>query len=169
MFILKGIILILTFLLTAYLGLALANTYKQRVKDLRNIRNALNILETKIKYTYKPLPQIFLEISDDFDGEISKIFKIAMEKMKEVSAGEAWSYAIENSNTSMNKDDLNIIKNLEKMLGKTNIEGQISEIKLNCEFIDTQIKKAEEEQRKNEKLYKNLGIIVGLAIVIILI
>lgn len=32
-----------------------------------------------------------------------------------------------------------------------------------------QINKAEEERRKNEKLYKTLGITIGLALVILLI
>ena len=36
-------------------------------------------------------------------------------------------------------------------------------------YIEVQIEKAEKEQNKNEKLYKNLGVIVGLAIVIILL
>lgn len=36
-------------------------------------------------------------------------------------------------------------------------------------FIDEQIQKAEEEQKKNEKLYKSLGIITGIGIAIILI
>lgn len=49
------------------------------------------------------------------------------------------------------------------------MQGQISEIELNRDFIETQIKKAEEECKKNEKMYRTLGTIVGLTIVIILI
>lgn len=89
--------------------------------------------------------------------------------MKELSAGEAWSYALKNSSTNMNQEDLEVLKTLEKLLGKTSIEGQLSEIELLKTSVDNQIQKAEEERGKNEKLYKNLGIIVGLAIVIILI
>ena len=37
------------------------------------------------------------------------------------------------------------------------------------ECIEKQIEKAEEERNKNEKLYKTLGTVIGLAIVIILI
>lgn len=43
------------------------------------------------------------------------------------------------------------------------------EIEITSDFIDMQIRKAEEESKKNEKLYKTLGTVVGLAIVIILI
>ncbi len=66
MLILKYIILLLVFGITILLGLALANKYKDRVKELKEIRSALNILKTKITYTYNPLPQIFLEISNQF-------------------------------------------------------------------------------------------------------
>lgn len=97
------------------------------------------------------------------------IFKNASMKMKEVSAGEAWKHAIQNSKTNMTEEDLKVLENFEKMLGKTSIEGQLSEIKLLERFIDEQIEKAEEEQKKNEKLYRNLGVIAGLAIAIILI
>ena len=55
------------------------------------------------------------------------------------------------------------------MLGKTDVEGQISEIKLVDNFLDTQIKLAQQDRKKNEKMYKTLGGIIGLALVIILI
>lgn len=169
MIIIKSIILLLTFFVTTFLGLALANRYKNRVRDLKDIRNVLNILSTKIKYTYEPLPQIFSEISSEFTGGIAEIFKNSKEKMENMSAGEAWSFALEHSNTNMNSEDLNTLKKLENLLGKTDAEGQLSEIELMKNYIEVQIEKAEKEQNKNEKLYKNLGVIVGLAIVIILL
>ena len=89
--------------------------------------------------------------------------------MKELSAGESWKYATQNSRTNMTKEDLKVLENFEKLLGKTSIEGQLSEIELLEKFIDKQIENAEEERKKNEKLYRNLGVIAGLAIAIILI
>lgn len=49
------------------------------------------------------------------------------------------------------------------------MEGQISEIRLVKEFLSTQIENAESEKNKNEKMYKMLGGIIGLVLVIILI
>lgn len=49
------------------------------------------------------------------------------------------------------------------------LSGQVNEIKLIDSFLNVQIEKAEQEKRKNEKMYKTLGVTVGLAIVIVLI
>jgi len=51
---------------------------------------------------------------------------------------------------------------------KTDLSGQISEIKLVNNFIDAQIEDAKQEKDKNYKMYKTLGIVVGATIVIIL-
>lgn len=85
------------------------------------------------------------------------------------SAGFAWDKAIEESNHNFKKEDKEWLKGLGKLLGKTDVEGQVNEIEIVDQFLDLQIEKAEKEQLKNEKMYKTLGFVAGLAIVIILI
>lgn len=171
MIIIKFIILITIFGASTSIGILMSKKYKNRVIELRELKNAINTLETKIKFTYEPIPEIFNQISKTLQHNISEIFKKAREYMEDNTTKEAWDKAIEENRTNLNlnNEDLKIIHNLGNLLGKTDIEGQISEIKVASSFIDTQIIKAEEERKKNEKMYRNLGTIVGLAIVIILI
>ena len=169
MLILKYIELVLIFCTTTIIGIVISNRYKKRVEELKEIKIALNVLETKMKYTYEPIAEIFKEISDGRNSNISNIFKNAVSNMYHHSAGDAWTNALDNTNTNLNKEDISVLKNLNKLLGKTNLEGQVSEIQLTTKFLDTQIEKAEKEREKNQKLYKNLGIIAGLTIIIILI
>ena len=89
--------------------------------------------------------------------------------MKSLNAEEAWNKALEDSNTNLYKDDIENIRNFGKMLGKTDKEGQVSQLELTKTFIEMQIEKAKVEEEKNSKLYKTLGTVVGLAFVIILI
>ena len=70
--------------------------------------------------------------------------------------------------TNLNKEDKQVLKTLSKLLGQTDSEGQINQIEITQNFIDIQIKNAQEEKQKNEKLYSRLGTTIGLAIVIIL-
>lgn len=169
MFFIKWIILCLIFSSSLTIGILVSKKYSNRVKELKEMKNALNMLETKIKFTYASLPEIFKEISNKIENNISEIFKKSVEKMKYLSAGNAWEEAIDEANITLKKEDKSILKGLGRLLGRTDVEGQISEIKLVNSFLDTQINLAEEEKSKNEKMYKTLGGIVGLALVIILI
>ena len=69
---------------------------------------------------------------------------------------------------NLKNEDIELIKSLGTLLGKTDIEGQMSEIEQFKTMLETQIKIAEEEKNKNSKMYKSLGTIIGLAIVIVL-
>ena len=77
--------------------------------------------------------------------------------------------AVDTNILSINEEDRSILKNLSKLLGQTDIDGQINQIELTSRFLDEQIAKAEKEKAKSEKMYRTLGMVIGLAIVIILI
>ena len=70
---------------------------------------------------------------------------------------------------NINSEDKKILKDLSKLLGKTDLNGQISQIEITSSFLDEQIKKAEKEREKSEGMYRKLGMIIGLGIIIILI
>lgn len=167
--IIKYITLILILSSTTYIGILISKKYLNRVKDLKEMKNALNMFSTKIKFTYEPIPQTFKEISQKTKPNISNIFKNVCEKMNTENAGKAWEEALEESNTNMTKEDIEVLKNLSNLLGKVDIEGQVNEVELVENFLDTQIELAEEEKQKYVKMYKTLGITIGLAVVIILI
>ncbi len=167
--IIKCLTLILILSSTTYIGILISKKYLNRVKDLKEMKNALNMFSTKIKFTYEPIPQTFKEISQKTNPNISNIFKNVCEKMDNQNAGKAWEEALEESNTNMTKEDIEVLKNLSNLLGKVDIEGQVNEVELVENFLDTQIELAEEEKQKYVKMYKTLGITIGLAVVIILI
>ena len=141
----KAFILLLIFLTSLHGGKIIAKKYSNRVSELKEMKNALNMFLTKIKFTYESVPETFKEIGNNVNGNIGQIFRLASEHMKEKSAGDAWEEVVEKTDTSF------------------------SEIKLVQDFLNTQIDVAERERQKNEKLYKTLGGVVGLAVVIILI
>ena len=147
----------------------MSKKYVLRLTELKDFKNALNIIESKIRFTYEPIQEIFMQTSKMVSKNISEIFVQASENMKKVNAEEAWDKSIETSITNLKLEDLESIKNFGKMLGKTDKEGQLSRIELTKTFIEMQIDKARIEEEKNSKMYKTLGIIVGLAFVIILI
>jgi len=169
MLIIKWTILFIIVIISFLIGEKISKKYTNRLKELQEIKNALNIFKTKVRFTYEPIPEIFNQMSLTLLPNIANIFKKASDLMATKTAGDAWLEAIDKSDTNLIKEDIDIIKNLNKLLGKTDIEGQISEIELTTTFIDKQIENARDEQLKNVKMYKTLGLVVGLVIVIILV
>ena len=154
--ILKYIILFFIFWTSSFIGILVSKRYSNRVKELQEMKSALLMFEAKIKFKYEPIPEIFKEISNKFSEHIEELFENSVTKMKNKSASVAWCESIEESNNNMNKEDKEVLKGLSKLLGKTDINGQISEIKLVSNFLDTQIQIAQKEKEKNGKMYKTL-------------
>lgn len=119
-------------------------------------------------YTQDTLPDIFIEIAKKINGDVGKIFYDSSKRMQIEFAGEAWEKCIESSDLMLTHEDKEALKSLGKMLGTTDLEGQVNQLNLVNIFLDEQIKEAIELRNKNETMYKKLGIIIGLAVVIIL-
>lgn len=169
MILIKYTSIFLVFIVTFLIGYLISKKYSNRVMELKEIQMFLDILENKIKFTYEPLKEIFLQMNNLVKGNIGNLLHEIENKLETDNAEIAWEKAIKNSKNNLEQEDIQILENLFKMLGKTDKEGQVSQIELAQTFITTQIKKAENNEEKNVKLYKTLGATVGLALVIILI
>ncbi len=129
------------------------------------------MFKAKIRLTYEPIPEVFRQIKKELNTNIGEIFLIASEHMEENTASEAWNRALEEEklHTGFIKEDIEVLKGLSKMLGSMDLEGQINNIDLINELLNNQIQEATLEKNKNEKMYKTLGISIGLTIAIILV
>ena len=163
--IIKYFILFLILVFSSMIGKFISKRYVYRLQELEEMKNTLNILKNKIKFTYEPIPDIFKEISNNSNKNIGQIYKKAEEKMEKTTADVAWEQAVDNN---LKEEDKNVLKMLSKLLGQTDTDGQISQIEITENFLEGQIKDAMEAKQKNERLYTRLGTIVGLAIVIVL-
>ena len=153
--VIKYFMLFLLLVACTLIGRFLSKKYVYRLNELEEMKNALNIFESKIKFTYEPIPEIFGEISKNSTSNISNIFEKAKEKMKEKNASQAWEETIDESDCNFSKEDKQVLKTLSKLLGQTDSEGQISQIEITQNFLNTQIKEAEEEKKKNENYIQN--------------
>ena len=119
----KFILLFLVFGGSSYIGILASKRYTSRTEELKQIKNALNMLETKIKFTYEPLPEIFEQISKTSAANIATIFETANKKMKTSSVKEAWETSIDTTVLSINKEDKNILKELGNLLRTNRCRG----------------------------------------------
>ena len=149
----KVFMLFLVFITSALIGKFLSKKYVYRLEELEEMKNSLNIFKSKIKFTYEPIPEIFEEISQNANKDIGIIFSRAKQKMNDTTATIAWEESLDEivreNKTNLKKEDINILKSLSKLLGQTDVEGQVSQIEITQNFLDTQIKEA--RRRKSKK------------------
>ena len=162
----KNMSLIGIIAICSYIGILKSKSFENRVIELSKFQSALVMFESKLKFTYEPIKNIFEEISNVIYKNESNIFFFTSKEEKDINKA-----CCENASNILflNNSDKEVIKTMGKLLGKTDIEGQLSEISLGLDLINKQLVDAEYERNKNSKLYKTMGVILGLGISIILI
>ncbi|QZY56967.1 stage III sporulation protein SpoIIIAB [Crassaminicella profunda] len=159
---------------TATIGYIFSYQYTQRLYQLKNLYLSFQLLETEILYASNALPIAMKRVGKKSSKKISTIFtdtyKILYSKMG-YSIEEAWSKAIDQNikNLSLNKEDQEILIDFGKNLGFTDKENQLKNFQLIYLRLKKQQEHAEQLKIKNGKLCKSLGILIGLAIVIVFI
>ena len=172
--IIKIISLLLIFVLSSFAGILISNKYNMRVKEIEDMISALDLLETRVKYTYDTIADSFDFIAENMKTKAYRIFMIASSMLlnnTNISAGDIFRNVVDDESIflSINKEDKEILKGLGTSLGQMDLEGQIKNIVLVKQLLEKQLNDAVEEKSKNFKLTRNMGVFVGLIILIILI
>ena len=153
------------------IGFLLSKRYTDRLNELTDLCVLINILQNKIKFMQLPLKEIFEQIGNiSLKTNLKNIFLKCSLTLKNMKLEDSWKEAIKQERAFLNlkNEDVEILNTLGSTLGKSDIDGQMNEINEFKERLNNQIKQAEEEKKKNSKMYKTLGTIGGLVIVILL-
>ena len=133
--IIKYLMLFLIFISSALIGKYIANKYIYRLKELEEIKKALNIFKSKIKFTYEPIPEIFKEIGNTTETNIAKLFIQSANKMKNKTASDSWEETIDEFSGNLNKEDKQAIKTLSKLLRNNRYRRTIKSNRNNWKFF----------------------------------
>lgn len=167
----RYIILVSIIACSTSIGFLLSKRYTDRLNELTDLSVLINILQNKIKFTQLPLTEVFEQIGNiSLKTNIKKIFLECGLTLKNMNLESSWKEAIkqERAFLSITNEDVEILNTLGSTLGKSDIDGQMNEINEFRERLNIQIKQADEDKKKNSKMFKSLGTIVGLVIVIVL-
>lgn len=170
--ILKLLISIIIIICSTLIGIIYANTYIQRTKLLGSMLSTLQMLETEILYSATPLPLLLRKVAVKSRREIAAILGATAEildRKEGYTFAEAWRRAVimETKGTTFQKDDINLLKELGNNLGLSDREDQVKHIRLVMEEIKRSYEHAIVVQNKNVRLFRNLGFLLGITIVII--
>lgn len=169
---LLGAVLIIS--ATTLTGFYLAFRLTERSKQLRELQMCLQLLETEIYYGSTPLTIAFKRLGQQEEGVIPALFERCayyLEHLDGATTYVCWQRALADVENRL------ALKNVEKewlyhfgkVVGGSDREDQHKHLRLMLAQFGKAEKEAEAEQHKHEKMYKTLGVLSGVLIVILML
>ncbi len=155
-----------------FLGLLKANQIKRRPREIREMINALALLDTEIYWGVTPLPEAFKVLKDRTDSPWKEFFSKLEEKLRKgENAFTAWEMTIREhqKQISLRDDDWRIIKEIGKGLGRSDRNEQHKQLELAQKHLTSIDGRARLEAESKAKMWSYLGFLGGIAVVIIMI
>lgn len=134
---------------------------KTRCESLKKIIYSLHIMENEINYGKNSMDKILKKIGD-MNG---LSFGIADARNSE----DAFLSAIDTGGLALSISDTEIIGNFSKTLGKTDSYVQMQNIKNTVKSLEILEKDAKCEYERFGSMYRNIGVLSGVMLVILLV
>lgn len=155
------------------IGLRQAHRYSERPRELHQIITALRMLETEILYGATPLPDAFRRISERFAGEIGILFyelsqRIANGNGRPVS--EIFRQVMDERKIHLHlrKQDWEILFHFGETLGISDRDDQMKHIAHACASLGAEEVEARDESARLGRMWRYMGTLLGIAVVILL-
>jgi stage III sporulation protein AB len=169
MFVFKLIISSIIIGITSYLGFLKSKKLYDREYILREYVTFLKSVKNEIEYCLNILPNAYEISRQKLNTKLKFVIGNIVNDM--IEGNDIDKSIVDNVNniSELNNYDKDTIITSLKSLGKSNVEGQINIILNSINNIESLIIEANEYKQKNSKMYKNIGTISGLVIVVLLI
>jgi stage III sporulation protein AB len=144
-----------------------------RTDQLTELQMCLQMLETEICYGSTPLEIAFYKISQRGSGVIGRLFSRCsyyFQHLDGATTFECWQKSIEDATPklALKKSELEWIRHFGQIVGNSDREDQQKHIQLMMAHLKKTEAEAREDQLKYEKMYKTLGVLAGVLIVILI-
>ncbi|KIR04023.1 Stage III sporulation protein AB [Lachnospiraceae bacterium TWA4] len=156
------------------LGFELSGDVQKRIRQLRLVKSALLMFRGEVEYASSSLEEAFSEISSRLESPISDFFKGVSNHLSELDHKEfieIWTKQLTNlkKKSCLEGEDIDILNQLGKQIGYLDVDMQIRVLDNSCQQIDERLHSLYEESKVSCKLYKSLGILSALCIIVICI
>jgi stage III sporulation protein AB len=168
---LAGVILVL--LSGTLIGFRQAARYADRTAQLRQLIHALQRLETEIGFGHTPLPEALERAAAGAAGPVAALFHRTAARLREGGAAvrDALRAAVDEgwSLTAMREPERSAVIRLGDALGISDREDQIRHLRLAAALLQAEEAGARDEQARYGKMWRSLGFMAALLVVILML
>ncbi len=168
----KFVGLFCVFVACTMIGLQWGGRDRRRSDALENFKAAAKLLKSDIRFRHTALPYALMEAGARVKPLEAFLNNVADELTEaNLSFADAWTKHVRADLKSfeLTDDDRESIRGLAATLGHLDIEAQNISLDTLIEYIDEKQKELAPQILKNQKLYRSLGVLTGLMLVVILL
>jgi len=158
------------------IGFVQASAYINRTKQLRQLIHALQRLETEINYGQTELPTALVKCCEGLQSPVSKLFiktsdLLKAEPEQQLSMEEAWQQSIaeEWGSTALRTREKEVLLRMSSVLGMSATHDQLKHLQLAQLQLKSEEEVAREEQARYANMWRSLGTLGAILIVILMV
>ncbi len=157
-----------------YFGIMLSQRFKARVRQLAELQRAMTELEYSIEFMSITVGDAFDMIAANSETQLKNVFLYISECLKSNPGSDmqkVWRRALRkySEDLALKNDDLEIVMEFSKNLGTGNREKEKNNIKVTSMRLKIAEEEAKAELEQNSKMYRGLGFLSGIFLVVVLI
>ncbi|QHS22727.1 stage III sporulation protein SpoAB [Virgibacillus sp. MSP4-1] len=169
----KWIGAMLFLLATTQAGFDIAKRLSDRPQQIRQLKNALQILEAEIVYGQTPIHEVFYQLSKQIPEPLSDFFSELHNRLSvsQTTLYDIWNPTLKEiwKQSAMKKAEREIMDQFGKTLGQHDFTQQQKHIQLALTHLERELANAEEEKYRYGRMAKSLGVLTGLFVILLLI
>jgi len=155
-------------------GFSYGGRYVRRVGQLRQLISALQLMQSEIGFTATPMLEVLPRLKAVARPPVTELFtqfEYGLEAGKGLTAAEAWNEALTviKGRLDLLEADCEILERFGSGLSSGGRDEQLKSLQLAQQQLAYQEREAAEERLKYERLYKTMGVLVGLALVLVFV
>ena len=156
------------------LGIVFSNRFKERVRQLELLQNAITEIEFDIDFLSITIDNSFEKVAKNIDGPLKEVFSYIVYRLRENPTSDMqkiWKRAISKYNQALalSQSDIQILMDFSKSLGTGSREKEKNNLKLTSMRRSIALDEARLDAQKNIKMYRGLGFLAGIFALIILL
>ena len=151
------------------LGLWMSARLRRRLRSLEEMRGFFERMCASIGYAAPPMEEVVREIAEDGTLLAARDCLVRLRQGEPFPAAFAKAVQANAAALSLTSEDAALLVRAAERLGRTDAKGQAALLRLGIAELEPQIAAAAEDVRRRGKLYRSLGVLGGLAGVILLI
>ncbi|MBD7910021.1 MULTISPECIES: stage III sporulation protein SpoIIIAB [Clostridium] len=170
----KIMLIIVILIFCTSVGYIYGESFRKRYVILKESYKCITILQNEVVFNNTPLPEAFMDVASKTKEPMNVLLNRVSEKLSKGTECDVYS-AFKSEFTSLENDfffareDKSVLEDFVRSLGESGVYGQEKIFKLSLENLKINIEEAYELGKKNTKLYRYLGICIGVMISILLL